>query len=814
VTLTSSGDLVITKAGTVISGLNITGTVTIQAANVTLENCKITSSSYFVVNVAAGVTGAVVQNCEINGLGGTSGNVGINGQGTFVGNNIYNVENGINLTGSAVIENNYIHGLKASGSPHYDGIQIDGGVSNITIDHNTVINDNGSVSAIMIDNYWGPISNISVDNNLLVGGGFTVYNAQQFSGGTISGVSFTNNHMGTGQYGITDFTGTNPTYTGNVNDGAALAAKLNTAANTGSGTTTPPTSPAPNAPVIASYSQDSGVAGDHITNDSTLTLTGTAVANSTVTVFDGTAKLGTATVNSSGAWTFATATLADGKHSFTATDMSSGATSAASSALAVTIDTHAPAAPVLVSDSVVNTNHVLLSGTAEANSTITVYDGTTAVGTATAGTNGAWSVTTSALASGAQALTATATDVAGNKSALSQALDPVIGSTAPSGTPPSAPKIVSYSNDSGVAGDHITNDSTLTLTGTGLANSTVTVFDGTTKLGTATVNSSGAWNYTTAALNDGSHSLTATDTDSSGHASSASSALAVTIDTHAPTAPTMAVYSQAGTAVGGTTTVDDLLLKGTAEANSTVHVFDAGKQVGTATTNGSGLWSFDTGHLADGSHSFTSTAIDVAGNTSAASAAKGVTVDAPAAAVGITNLSENSSDIVTIKGTADAYSQIKVYDGTKSVGLVSTGADGTWSYTSSSAVSNKVHTYTAQELDSTGHAVASSGSAILGSSGSNTLSSTGANNLFVGNGHPDTFVFASNFGKDVITDFQASGRGHDVVQFSKSVFDSFADVLAHATQSGHNVVIADGSNSLTLNNVKLAALDKHDFHFA
>ncbi|MDB5605253.1 MAG: hypothetical protein JWP25_2153, partial [Bradyrhizobium sp.] len=96
VTLTPSGDLVITKAGTVISGLNITGTVTIQAANVTLENCKITSSSYFVVNVAAGVTGAVVQNCEINGLGGTSGNVGINGQGTFVGNNIYNVENGIN----------------------------------------------------------------------------------------------------------------------------------------------------------------------------------------------------------------------------------------------------------------------------------------------------------------------------------------------------------------------------------------------------------------------------------------------------------------------------------------------------------------------------------------------------------------------------------------------------------------------------------------------------------------------------------------------------------------------------------------------
>jgi hypothetical protein len=575
---------------------------------------------------------------------------------------------------------------------------------------------------------------------------------------------------------------------------------------------------APGAPTIASFSPDSGVVGDGITNHNTLTLTGTASANSTVKIFDGSAQIGTTTANSSGSWDYITSVLSDAKHILTAkaTD-SSGQTGAASSALSVTVDTHVPAAPVLVSDPVVNTNHVLLSGTAEANSTITVYDGTTAVGTTTAGTNGAWSVTTGALATGSQVLTATATDVAGTTSAHSQALDSVIGSSAPGGSAPSAPTIVSYSQDSGIVGDHITSDNTLTLTGTAVANSTVTVFDGTTKIGTATANSSGAWNYTTAALSDGSHSLTATDTDSSAHTSSASSALSVTIDTHAPAAPTMAVYSQGGAAVGGTTTVDDLLLKGTAEANSTVHVFDGGKQIGTATTNGSGLWSFDTGHVADGSHSFTSTAIDAAGNASAASAVKGVTVDvdAPASAVGITNMYENSSDIVTIKGTADAYSQIKVYDGTKSVGMVKTGADGTWSFTSSSAVSNKVHTFTAQELDSTGHVVASSGSAILGSTGRDTLTSTAGNDLFVGNGHHDTFVFASNFGNDVINDFRANGRGHDVVQFSKSVFDSFADILAHATQSGNNVVIADGTgDSLTLKNVKLAALDKHDFHFA
>jgi Ca2+-binding RTX toxin-like protein len=75
-------------------------------------------------------------------------------------------------------------------------------------------------------------------------------------------------------------------------------------------------------------------------------------------------------------------------------------------------------------------------------------------------------------------------------------------------------------------------------------------------------------------------------------------------------------------------------------------------------------------------------------------------------------------------------------------------------------------------------------------------------------------VFAPNFGNDVVTDFAAKGRGHDVLQFSKSVFDNFADVLAHATQNGQSIIIADHSgDSLTLKNTKLADLNKMDFHF-
>src|SRR5262249_37512789 len=100
------------------------------------------------------------------------------------------------------------------------------------------------------------------------------------------------------------------------------------------------------------------------------------------------------------------------------------------------------------------------------------------------------------------------------------------GSSAPPSTPSlDVPKIDAFSNDSGVAGDHITNDNTVTVTGKAAANSTVKVFDGTTQIGTATTNGSGAWSYTTAALKDGSHSLTAKATSASGATSAASSAL-------------------------------------------------------------------------------------------------------------------------------------------------------------------------------------------------------------------------------------------------------------------------------------------------
>ena len=214
-------------------------------------------------------------------------------------------------------------------------------------------------------------------------------------------------------------------------------------------------------------------------------------------------------------------------------------------------------------------------------------------------------------------LTATATDAAGNTSAASAALSVTVDTTAPV-----APTITSFSTDSGTVGDGITNDNTLTLTGTAEANSTVKVYDGATLLGSATANGSGAWSYTTAALANGAHSLTATATDAAGNTGVGLSRAERHHRHRGPGGADASPRSRPTAAcVGdGITNDNTLTLTGTAEANSTVKVYDGATLLGSATANGSGAWSYTTAALANGAHSLTATATDAAGNTGVASA--------------------------------------------------------------------------------------------------------------------------------------------------------------------------------------------------
>jgi hypothetical protein len=238
VTLTPSGGLVINTPGAVIQGLNITGSVIINAPNVTLRNCRVTSSDYQAVLIKPGITGAVVQNCDIDNQG--AGGQGIAGQGNFIANNITNCTDGIDVRGdNTLIQDNYIHNMAQPTGAHPDGIQADGGFSDLSIIHNTVVNELGDNSSLMLDNYWGPIDNVLIDHNAFLGGGYTVYINEMASqpaggGGSVKNVTFTNNIVRKGGWGhlsLKTELGHVPVMSGNIDKrtGAILAGQQTSA---------------------------------------------------------------------------------------------------------------------------------------------------------------------------------------------------------------------------------------------------------------------------------------------------------------------------------------------------------------------------------------------------------------------------------------------------------------------------------------------------------------------------------------------------------------------------------------------------------
>src|SRR5262249_57020630 len=107
-------------------------------------------------------------------------------------------------------------------------------------------------------------------------------------------------------------------------------------------------------------------------------------------------------------------------------------TGVASAAWSVTTDTSAPVAPAITSyspdsgtvgDGITNANTLTLTGTAEANATIKVFDGATLLGSVTANGAGAWSYTTAALANGAHRQVDTANHASPNTRAAPARLD-------------------------------------------------------------------------------------------------------------------------------------------------------------------------------------------------------------------------------------------------------------------------------------------------------------------------------------------------------------------------------------------------------
>ncbi|MEM8577768.1 MAG: calcium-binding protein [Pseudomonadota bacterium] len=103
---------------------------------------------------------------------------------------------------------------------------------------------------------------------------------------------------------------------------------------------------------------------------------------------------------------------------------------------------------------------------------------------------------------------------------------------------------------------------------------------------------------------------------------------------------------------------------------------------------------------------------------------------------------------------------------------------------------------------------------LFGGAGFDTIGGGDGNDAMAGNFNADTFFFIGAFGNDTITDFDATNDLERIDLSAVAGITDFADLAAnHMAQVGGNVVITEGSNTITLNNVALADLDAADFIF-
>ena len=222
--LTPSGSITVTTDGAVVEGKNISGSVTVQASNVTIRDDCVTSSDFYPVHFVSG-SNLTVEDTTITGTGGgCSRAVEPAGNGAVMDRlNVSGCNDGIQMYDHDVLENSYIHDLAFTSSSHNDGVQQNGGSDDV-VKHNTIFNPHNQTSCVNFNTDFGGVSNIQITGNLLNGGNYTVYARNGGRGhGDPTGVSVTDNHFGGADvFGLVSADGS-VTWTGNVSDSTGQA---------------------------------------------------------------------------------------------------------------------------------------------------------------------------------------------------------------------------------------------------------------------------------------------------------------------------------------------------------------------------------------------------------------------------------------------------------------------------------------------------------------------------------------------------------------------------------------------------------------
>ncbi|EHO5927668.1 non-fimbrial adhesin SiiE [Salmonella enterica] len=441
---------------------------------------------------------------------------------------------------------------------------------------------------------------------------------------------------------------------------------------------------------------DSGIVGDNVTNNTRPTFTGKTEPNAIISVIN--SETGEEVVfkaNDQGEWTFNfTSDSVEGINNLTFT-VEDVAGNKKDFSFSYVIDTIAPVPPtVSLEDYVVLPNGIILSGndlpalvgTAEPKSTILLMRDGKLYDSIEVDSNGTWNYQFSnKFLQGAYDIEIISQDAAGNKSSTVKYSFTIQTEV----VPPKAE--LDASDDSGAKGDWITNKhNALTLLGTADRFATVNILiDGKT-IGVTTADADGNWNFDISRnLSDNVYKITVESIDPLGRTSSVDYQL--TIDSFTPI-PTVMLHDSADSGVKGDmiTKINTPLFTGMAEANAKVSIYVDGVLSGEAIAGDDGVWNFQfTTALSDGSHDVTVKVEDIAGNTASSSAYNfQIVTQTQKPTIELVNDTgvDNTDHIINEKnpaltGTAAPYSTVKLYIDGALIAEVRTNKDGRWEYT-------------------------------------------------------------------------------------------------------------------------------------
>jgi hypothetical protein len=484
------------------------------------------------------------------------------------------------------------------------------------------------------------------------------------------------------------------------------------------------------------------------------------------------------------------------------------------------IDTTPPAAPTLdeVYDDVGSQQGPLnsgdttddarprVSGTAEAHSTVYIYNGAKLLGSTQVDANGKWSwESTTDLLNGSYSLVARAHDAAGNISDPSNSFDFTLIT---GGTPP-APAIVNVVDDVGSIqgplqpGD-VTDDTTPTVNGTAQPGMLVTLYADGVAVGSVIADATtGQWSISPSpALTEGSHDLTARATNAAGNQSPETGAFTIIVDTTPPSdldTSELKLIDNVGPVQGEIHNGDDTddanpEFKGKGEAGDTIIIRDNGKIVGSVVVDGSGNWSWTPSTaLPDGPHSLTAQPVDRAGNAGNETAPIWFGVDTSHINISLTEVMDSVGVIQgpisnggvtddttpTLSGRGTPGGIVKIYDtvnGTKAeLGSTTVDARGSWSFPVPQPLAEGPHSLTAT----------------VTTSATGESAPTPAWNIEVDITPPD----AGTIG-DILDDV-GTIQGPIVIDNGRGVTDDTTPTLTgNGLTKGDTVVIRDGGNEI------------------